>query len=437
MKFKKHILIIFVACLIAGFVLNPITYKASSLLDSFPDFAGYAESQGYDLSEYPYFCLYASIYNGDVEYYYMAYCKTLMELDNISGGPAHLFPEGWSYSMFDGYSYDEDAFLRVAYNVEEESFSCSNKFVTLKETYPSSYSGYENSTILLTNQDIYRGGEIYFFSNYNGADASGVYDSNLGYLKNISIRRLRLMDANGNADVTKDMHRILFDAVSSTGHDVTQDGYSVRVYGQFNVLDKDFNSVTSDMPLIHFADYELDSGKIDFLHTDFFNSVTSGTGEDVVNDVMSGWNMSVLGYLRRDTIYLQIVRTLDDGSVTYGGLVKLSVTSVDYATLEDSYNINTVTPDLDVDDSGYSGSSDEQLGLGTTYDDGNLDVELNGGVDDPTDDFVNSVIVLLNSVQAFPQIISSLFSFLPPWCLTLCSVAFGALIIIFFIKLAK
>lgn len=265
------------------------------------------------------------------------------------------------------------------------------------------------------------------------------YSSELGYLNNIDIRLLKLTDSSGNVDVYSGLYRILFDSLSTTGVDLTQGNYFVRVYGQCAIYDKDWDLVSPDMPLIFIgdADIGLDPTRVEYYKQAFFDAVTEGTGQDVIDAIYTAWNINFNGYLRRDTVYLQICKINDDASIEYGGFTKLAVQSVDYATLEDTYVISTVTPDLDQDDSGYSGEVvEEQIGHGTSYDDGNLDIEENGGVTDSGEDFVNSVNTLLNMIGAFPNIIGTLFSFLPPWCLQIAGIAFAVLVIVFFIKLA-
>ena len=253
----------------------------------------------------------------------------------------------------------------------------------------------------------------------------GSYNSSIGYLQNIKRQTLYLEnDAFSPIDETL-KYQFTFDKTTTTGLDITDGNWSVRHYMQVEVKNakKDYETVEI-YDKVQMGEYSASSCKVGYM----FKDIAEKLHEESGFDGLSWWESNGLGYITYYNDYFQLVRTNEDGSVEYGGFVKV---------WQDEYNINhstTLGEDESQDDTGYndnivSGSH----GSGGTYDEAEHDADENASNSSNADsELIDQVGDIVSTVMAVPEIFARMFSFLPDWCLNFLgiSVALSAAIIV-------
>ena len=293
------------------------------------------------------------------------------------------------------------------------------------EDLPSDF--YIYSTCNIDNYDKKEG----FFLNEGWTNyVPETYNSSLGYLQDIKRQFIYLED--DAFDLVEDTAacKFTFANTTTTGLDITDGNWSIRHYMQIEVKNakKEYETVEV-YDKVYLNEYPAADGKIIYQQKDTIQRLH----EESSFDGLSWWESNFLGYITYYNDYFQLVRTNEDGSVEYGGYVKV---------WQDEYNINhsiTLDENENPDDSGYndnivSGSH----GSGSTYEEAEKDADENAAnASNDSDDMLDSLNDIVSTVMAVPQIFAKMFSFLPDWCLNLFGASVGLAGIILVWKVAR
>lgn len=288
--------------------------------------------------------------------------------------------KSWAYlnslifSMYDWYGYSVGSFVETDWNI-----------------------------IYSTQEIVSYDGTILCPLGYK--ESKEVYNSSLGYLQNVQKKDLTLDDEMYNPDYDSWQVMYTFDKSTTTGLDITTGGYSVRHYTGYEVRDSDSNIVRS-YDIVLSGEYDASSCKISY--------PLYSTRQDAMDacgfEPLSWWEDSVLGYEHYIYDYLQIVRTNEDGSVEYGGYVKISEAGEVSTTLSDDFTVDT---------GGYVDKDvPESSGSGSNYEDAEHDADMNAANSSTSSgDAINELNNLMSLVSMVPVAFARMFSFLPDWCL--------------------
>lgn len=260
-----------------------------------------------------------------------------------------------------------------------------------------------------------------------------VYNPELGYLQNLIEKTVYLRDSEGNIDYSTSQRIVGFDSLSTSGLDLSTGEYSIRVYEQGCYYGHDVTTVyKNDYPLIYIGEYAIENNSITYDPWEARDKTTTET-----EGWLSDWDLYWGQYERRDNMYYQIVKTNEDGSIEYGGYVKVA-----RLTDNDDGISSTVTPELEPDTGGYSDDTvDSGVGSGTNYDDAEMnaddDLENNINSSDVSGDIAKDIQSLIAYIGAVPQLLGALLSFLPKEYQTLIYVAFALMLGVIVIKAVR
>lgn len=261
-----------------------------------------------------------------------------------------------------------------------------------------------------------------------------VYNPELGYLQNLIEKTVYLRDSEGHIDYSTYQRIVGFDSLSTSGLDLSTGEYSIRVYEQGCYYGHDVTTVyKDDYPLIYIGEYAIENNSITYDPWEAREKTTTET-----EGWLSDWDLYWGQYERRDNMYYQIVKTNDDGSIEYGGYVK-----VVRLTDNDDGISSTVTPELVPDtDGGFSDDRvDSGIGSGTNYEDAemNADQDLENNINNPdvSGDIAKDIQSLIAYIGAVPQLLSALLSFLPEEYQQLIFVAFALMLGLIVIKTVR
>lgn len=253
-------------------------------------------------------------------------------------------------------------------------------------------------------------------------NVSEVYAQDVGYLKNIKKKVLFKYGENYTVDSESAIHRISFDNTSTTGIDITDGNWVVRVFEQMAVYKRSEPTVNCfpNLPKVLIGEFPAENLTFDYNVQDALTLTTEETGEvDGYNAITTVMN----GYVRSDNMFYQLYNKLTG---KYGGYVLIKGDGTE-SNISNGTG-TTVTPEGDVDDGGYIETPvGGGTGIGSNYDDAEHDA--NESVSDGTlGDAMNVLEGALNeftsSVKIVPKVVAECFSFLPDWCLKM----FGATI---------
>lgn len=349
--------------------------------------------------------------------------KYLLYVYDSSGLKAWCKPNGEALSSFSSVGSVEGAFI-MASNIDGTSmdgdYSCSQ---------PNSYH-----EVVASNCDIYVGSsDTLFFKggedNYNPQK----YNVDLGYLQDIKSQFLYL--ENDAWDLVEDtaVNKYTFSSITTTGLDITQGDWDVRLYGQLVIRDLDNEAEITVYDKVYLGEYSASDLKIMIPYKETNEQINNASGFDG----LSWWESEFLHYYTFYNTYLQLVRTNSDGTVEYGGFLKIwkasnNVTYTD--TLDENGNVY---------DEGYVNKPIENgsHGSGSTYEEAEKDAVKNEEEREQHNadmgDLENALSGFTSTLGVIPNVIASVFSFLPPWCLNICAVGFGLLIVLIIWKTAR
>lgn len=284
----------------------------------------------------------------------------------------------------------------------------------------------EKNIFYISSCPVYVDGTLFLYGDEGTSSSSGgTYNSSLGYLQNIQRKNLTLDGENYDPDYDSWQVMFLFDSTSTKGLDITSGGYSVRHFMNWEVRDKDSNVVRT-YDKVSCGEYDAASCKISYP----LYSTRQAAMDECGFEALSWWESSVLGYKVYIYDYLQLVRTNEDGSVEYGGYVRID---------ENGYVADTLDDNFTEDSDGYLDQDvPSSSGSGSNYEDAEHDADKNASnSSDSSTDLLSQINVLTSVVKAVPELIMEVFSFLPEWCLDLVATAFSLSIMITIFKLAS
>lgn len=369
---------------------------------------------------------------------------------------------GWGTSssdVFNGKKYNSSLYYDVSnriYNWLNDSYygygsrtSVFDIYVPIYESNVrfgnSSYTLTDSSQVAVLNSILNNTFDEDFFGGISGLtfdSDSAEYDTDLGYLQNVSVTRSSVDQGQHSMPVTK----INFSTTTSTGVDLRQDGYDVEYYLTMQSY-KDgslYSSASTDSMIVSNNDCGSSESCI--------SSISSGalyiTGacdpyQNLYDEVTSG-----LSSFSTATVYLQIwMRPVyfDGSSSFYGQWTKITSDGSTNA-LTGKYTVDVVTGTTDdgkvntsgdLDNITASSSQTGTAGSGDTYESASSSSTPSHEVDSSSSDLWANAETMLNGIGNVPLIVASVFSFLPTWCLGFVAVAFGLIVLLIIYKLVR
>lgn len=401
------------------YVFDDVNFKANVSLDSYLEFCDvpvFLTSDGlysYN-SSYNYVVCYESSNNRLLLYEFHGSYNFYI----LNGRPVFEKNGGASYSLF-SYSFKGGMWTYGSANLNNStSLACyiGEELMSEATYFFTSCDIFDNDKL---ENIVYDGG----FSIKNGvtSDVFGeTYNSSLGYLQNVQRKNLTLDDENYDPDYDSWQVMFTFDSTSTTGLDITTGSYSVRHFMNWEVRDRDSNVVRS-YDKVSCGEYDAASCKISYP----LYSTRQAAMEESGFESLSWWESGVLGYEVYIYDYLQLVRTNEDGSVEYGGYVKID---------ENGYVADTLDDNFIEDPDGYLDKNvPVSSGSGSNYEDAEHDADENASnSSNPNGDALGELDDMLSLISFVPNAFARMFSFLPDWCLNSYGVfvAFGLVILL-------
>lgn len=265
------------------------------------------------------------------------------------------------------------------------------------------------------------------FSNW-----SGIYDSGIGVLKDVSMR-LAYPDGAGNVD--RVLSRFYYSSKTTKGYDVESEGTKIRLYESVTYYKRSDDSVYSEGPKILVGMFDATKLQITYNVNDAFRITTESTDSQYI---VSPWTIVSKQLVRNDRIYLQVV----DSSGNYGNYLRIGGQS-DNGNKHPQDAVDEDGNIVSSEDGGYS-NEDTDTKVGTS-DDGSVESAFNDAnlKPDPSisigsvDDAMDVTKDMLSLIGNIPIAIRKLFSFLPSWCLNYVAIVFVALGILIIYKLIR
>lgn len=269
-------------------------------------------------------------------------------------------------------------------------------------------------------------GETGYF--YKTGTALSNYNKEIGYLQNLKHKRRALTDNSGTTNMSSMKNIFTFDTVTTTGINMSEGDYVVRVYGQMAFHKNGTHEIVNeDFPIVEFDEFDASNGYLEYTLQSIFD-VVSESAESPYNV----FDNAIKQIIRCDNVYLQIV---DRSTGEYGGYTKLYTKKVGDA---EEIVATTVTPELEIDDGGYIDiDPPSSTGQGTTWDDAELNDKPTGTSNTDFADFESSLNSLVSGLASVPKAFGVMFSFLPSWCLNLLAISVGALPMILLFKVFR
>lgn len=257
-----------------------------------------------------------------------------------------------------------------------------------------------------------------------------VYNADLGYLQNIG-RQVIYKGASGTNQDYK--FKYTYGLTTSTGFDLRTEGadveYLIKVKGGYKTLFGNYYSLPTVMSDSFYAGNGMSYFYID---SETFNDLVLSFRTD---DVPFTASLSYIEY-----VYMRPI--LKDGADVFYGLwskvyVEDGSYKVDYGTTSDG----NVSAEGDGEDDDFnsvgSGGVSESLGSGSDWDEAESNSKPSGSTSTTDDELLEQAESLVSQIGEIPQLIATLFSFLPSWCLTLFGVGFGILVLLIIYKLIR
>lgn len=268
------------------------------------------------------------------------------------------------------------------------------------------------------------------------AGTEGGYSNEIGALKNVSRNTLYPDHAN---NVDSVFWRFRYASKTTKGYNVKTKGTKIRVYESVTYYKRSDDSVYSESPKVLVGEYDATSLQFDMDVNEAFNKTTSETDSQYI---ANAWTIMTKQIVRNDRIYLQVV----DADGNYGDYLRIGGHADNASNATD--NPQTVVDEdgneVSGEDGGYSkDDTDGDVGtsidgdLDTADDDANSKPEEKENIGDSLDHAIATIRSLIDMIRHIPEIISILFSFLPPWCLSVVALGFVALVVLIAYKLIR
>lgn len=264
--------------------------------------------------------------------------------------------------------------------------------------------------------------------------STAVYDSNIGYLKDIVYQNALV---NGAYDSTM-YHEFRWNTLTTTGCDLTKDDYDVQYYFKVNA---NYTALSGSSGTV--GPYQTDTYNVkdtsDYCYKIDLPS-ESGIYYDLLQKVRNELPFITLNESYTRQLYLRPV-AYSGGQWKYGGWTRVTFDSNGGSTVDNMFESHYTADDMESDgqggdtgnvDNSYSGSSN----MGTGSD---IDSAINNGNSSATvnTDVVDNAKSIVSQIGEVPVIISEIFSFLPQWCINLFGVGFGAVMVLIIYKLIR
>lgn len=264
---------------------------------------------------------------------------------------------------------------------------------------------------------------------YNVDNVGGVYNSSLGYIKDVKRQSLYLNDSVFALVEDSLKYQFTFADTSTTGYNIVGDDWKLRHYMQIEIkhAEKEYETVKL-YDKVYMGEYATSDLKVGYMYKDSLDKLYTESGFSGLS-----WWDSAIGHVVFINDYFQLVRTNDDGSIECGGYVKV---------WQDEYNINhsaTLDNEENEDSGGYNDNIVEgSHGCGDTYEEAeheSSENESNNSSD--LDEFEFALNDFISTIGAIPKVIGVIFSFLPPWCLGVFGLSFSFLCLLIVVKFLR
>lgn len=346
--------------------------------------------------------------------------------DNKIGYSGLISKFVWRNSIWDrvGYGSGEGSINGIV-------FGCLSRFDVTPSPEDGTTSNFMNFRVVYSTKEVVdEDGNILCVEGFNNSynDSSGDdYNSNIGYLQNITSTKAYLTNSFGVSDMDTASKRVYFAQTSTTGLDLLSGNYGIRMFSQMCYYKGDTSEIyDDDYPLIYINDFDIDDTlSITYVMKECLDMVNDGTESNV------SWLETLFKRATRsDNVYLQII---DKDSGACGGYVKIAFyNNGDYSA---SY-VTTVDENLEIDEDGYFNVEiEEKVGGGATFEDAFENAEPVGvnalaGVDS----FVEVLNSLSSSFDNVVLAIGGFFECLPSWVLGVFGLSVALVFLLFVIK---
>lgn len=231
---------------------------------------------------------------------------------------------------------------------------------------------------------------------------SDVYNPDLGYLNNLTYKKLLLSDSDGGLIVNEPgsaKYVFEYGSMSTTGVSLSGN-CSVRHFMEIEVhegVDVGVCDIIRSYGKVKMGEHNAYTHRIEYMY-DYLERLYTESEFTGLGWWESNWYHTAVIH------YFQILRFNDDGTIEYGNMLRFD---------PKTHKFTTVSPEGDAL-TDYSGNVNVSTGQGTTFE----DAELNADVNKPLNGYDSSNIAadlesLLAFVGSFPAVLGALLSFLP------------------------
>lgn len=251
-------------------------------------------------------------------------------------------------------------------------------------------------------------------------DSNSVYDSEIGYLQNVTFNGRNV--GSDNSDLDNMTYYFSYDSVTNTGFDINQDGVRVSLYTTYKGIyydswakyfKKDGNVKRFDNKIL-----QVSANGSDRLEFSYESCMQSHASEKAETEALCDSSVPTFGQVE---YWLRIEQKQSDGTWRYGGWVNCSnqSTSVQGDSIADDCITQTYDGDgnLDVDGGYGSGNSTPYTyGEGSTMDSADADAidnENHKRAFESIEDFGDGLDLMKEQLGNIPKVISEVFLALP------------------------
>lgn len=251
-------------------------------------------------------------------------------------------------------------------------------------------------------------------------DSNSVYDSNIGYLQNVTFNSRNV--GSDNSDLNNMTYYFSYDSVTNTGFDINQDGVRVSFYSTYKGIyydswakyfKKDGNVKRFDNKIL-----QVSAKGSDRLEFSYEACMQSHASEKAETEALCDSSVPTFGQIE---YWLRIEQKQADGTWRYGGWVNCSnqSTSVQGDSIADDCITQTYdgNGNLDVDGGYGSGNSTPHTyGEGSTMDSADADAidnENHKRAFESIEDFGDGLDLMKEQLGNIPKVIAEVFLALP------------------------
>lgn len=309
-------------------------------------------------------------------------------------------------------------------------------YSVLYNSVPDDVPDWEDFTeyeIIYSSVEIKDGsGNVIVHEGYNsdmGDDED--FDTKLGYLQNLAKEEHVIRSAAYNY-YNEDSRRITwtFDALTTSGLDLTGGNYSINHYQTYNLTNGyEDDDIIESSDLCLMGTYDAASLEFEYLKKDYMTKIREYGYDDI------GFLDSLFGrfYLFHD--YFQIVNN-DTGEV--GGYVKITPQGASWIGGENENSATTLTPDMEVDEDGYVDQIiGDYYGSGTSYEEAEENAEKRILPLMGIDNFTAALNSFSSSIENVPLAVKSIIDLFPAWILASFGLSFALMFLALLVKVLR